>query len=93
MNSNACVKIDGKWKTFGKIRMNKWGNPQLSFKVTPELKDLMNKNEWLNFSLFEEKEKKELSSKTQSEADKFYENAEKEIRKTLTPADEQEIPF
>lgn len=58
MNYNATKKIDGKWKTFGRIRKNKWDNLQLSFKNTPEFKALVNSNEeWLNFSLFEEKDK------------------------------------
>lgn len=60
MNYSVCIKVDGKWKKLGKISINKWGKPQLSFKNSPELKEHLSQvGEWLNFSLFEDKPKQE----------------------------------
>ena len=57
MNYNVSVKIDGKWRTLGKVAINKFGHPALSFKNSQELKALVNSSaEWLNFSLFENKD-------------------------------------
>jgi hypothetical protein len=51
----------GKWWTYGSIKKNKFDNLQAGFKVTPELKALIDANEgkWINFSLFEESEKRD----------------------------------
>lgn len=58
MEFNVSAKVNGKWWTFGRIRNNKFGNLDLSFKNTPELKKFVNEGgEWLNFALFEPREK------------------------------------
>lgn len=60
MNYKVSAKRNGKWWTFGNIKINQYGNPQLSFKNTPELKELVNSDaQWLNFSMFEDKPKDE----------------------------------
>lgn len=48
------AKRNNKWWNYGKIYKNKFGNMELSIRVTPELKELVNSKEWLNFSLFED---------------------------------------
>jgi hypothetical protein len=49
---------EGKWKTFGSVKKNQFGNYSLGIKNTQEFKDLVGSSaEWLNFSLFVEKEK------------------------------------
>lgn len=51
-------KTDGKWWSWGSIKENQYGNLQLSFKNTPEFKQMINESgDWLNFSLFEDKPK------------------------------------
>lgn len=65
MKRNLSTKLHGKWHTFGSLDVNKWGNEQVSMRVSKELKNLINEKaegEWLNFSLFEAKPK-ETSAK------------------------------
>ena len=60
MNYNLSRKnAAGKSWCYGRITVNKWGNPQASFKVSA-LKDLIELaekegKEWVNLSLFENK--------------------------------------
>lgn len=64
MNYKMSNKINGKWRNFGSVRTNKYGNLQASFKVTPELLELFHGNEgnWVNFAMFEDKPKDESSA-------------------------------
>lgn len=57
MNFNVSAKnAAGKWWRWGKIEEGKYG-PRLSFKNTPEFKEwLAQQGDWINFSLYEEKE-------------------------------------
>jgi hypothetical protein len=64
-NHNLSTKVNGKWRTFGKIAKNKFDNYQASFKVTPELKELIANSEWVNFSLFPADEKREIPAEAQ----------------------------
>lgn len=63
MNYKVCKKnAQGKFWGYGSIKLNKWGNPALSFKVTPELKEIFNSTldgQWVNFSLFEDDKKEQ----------------------------------
>ena len=70
---NASAKVNGKWRNFGRIRKNQYGNYQLSFKNTDELKKFINEaGEWLNFSLFEEKDKEgKQTAKPQAQPTSF----------------------
>lgn len=55
-------KDNGKWWGYGRIRTNQYGNPQLSFKKTPELMQIFNDapdGGYINFALFEEKPKEQ----------------------------------
>lgn len=55
MNYKLSTKVNGKWWTFGNIKINQWGNLQASFKNTEQLKKLiLEGGEWINFSLFED---------------------------------------
>jgi hypothetical protein len=57
---NVSTKVNGKWWTFGRIKKNQYGNYQLSFKNTDALKKFVSEGgEWLNFSLFEPRDKEE----------------------------------
>lgn len=55
-DANVAKKIDGKWKTFGQIKKNNYGNYQLSFKVTDELLKEFQIGGWANFALFDKEE-------------------------------------
>lgn len=59
MEYNISKKVGDKWFTYGKIKMNKWNNPECSFKNTPEVRELFTQDgaEWVNFSLFVPKPK------------------------------------
>lgn len=57
MDFKLKMKINGEWKEFGRIKENKWGNNQASFKIQ-DLKDLIaiherDSKEWVNLSLYE----------------------------------------
>jgi len=60
-NYTLSAKNSGKWRRYGKLATNKYGNLQASFKVTPEFLSFVqeNANGWLNFSAFEDKPKEE----------------------------------
>jgi len=84
MNYKVSAKRNGKWWTFGSIKKNQFGNLQLSFKNTPELKEFVaNGGEWLNLSLFDTDEKKEIAPEAQQQLDKLKKSA----------LDSEEIPF
>lgn len=52
------AKIDGKWFTFGNVKVNQFGNLQASLKVTPELISFLNSGkQWVNFAMFERDDK------------------------------------
>ena len=51
---NVSKKRGEKWWSYGRIAINKFGNLQLSMKITPELQELVNGEGYLNFSLFED---------------------------------------
>jgi hypothetical protein len=56
MDKKVSKKIDGKWWTFGSIKVNKFNNLELGMKITPELLKLIadtGEGKWLNFSLFD----------------------------------------
>lgn len=57
MKYKLSQKRGEKWWTYGSFAPNKWGNLQASFKVTPELIELINANagKWINFAAFEDK--------------------------------------
>lgn len=61
MEGNYLLKIkqpDGKWKTFGNLKKGQYGNYRCGLRVTPELKQLIEGGqEWINFSVFEDKPK------------------------------------
>lgn len=76
----VSAKRNGKFWNYGKIAKNQWDNLQLSIKVTPELKELVNSSEWLNFSLFDDEEKPKEEAPKPSKASKVED-------------DEQLIPF
>lgn len=78
MECNASAKVNGKWWTFGRIKKNQYGNYQLSFKNTDVLKKFVNEGgEWLNFSLFEPRDKEEMpQQKPQSKPEKSYDSDE-----------------
>lgn len=81
-------KADGKWWTWGRIKTNQFGNLQLSFKVTDEFKALVNDgSEWLNFSLFDDDEKKVA---TQKDTDKALDDFRAKIKSEV---DQDEVPF
>lgn len=74
-NFKVSAKRNGKWWNFGSIKKNQYGNLQLSFKNTQELKEFVNKGgDWLNFSLFEDKPK-EVDSDTQERLNKMRQDA------------------
>jgi len=56
-NYKLSAKRNGKWWTFGSFGLNKFDKMQASFKVTPELMELMRENEgkWINLAAFEDK--------------------------------------
>jgi len=86
MDKNLSIKIGDKWQTFGKLAKNQWGNEQVSFKVTPELIQLMQSKQggWLNFSLFEAKPKSDKPSQhNKAKADGY----------APAPSLDDEIPF
>lgn len=63
---------EGKWHIYGNVKTNQWGNNQASFKVSAleeliELAKSENK-EWVNLSLFENKEKQEQEAPTEARA-------------------------
>lgn len=73
---NVSTKIDGKWRTLGRIKKNQYDNYQLSFKKTDEFMKFINgSGEWLNFSLFEPKEKDATKPVQKQEVDKAYDKA------------------
>ncbi len=60
MNHKVSKKIDGKWKSFGNVKENQYGNLSLGLRCTADFKKLvadMEEGKWLNFALFEEDEK------------------------------------
>lgn len=64
MKYKLSAKRNDKWWNYGSFATNKFDKLQASFKVTPELMELIKENEgkWINFAAFEDKpyEKKEL---------------------------------
>lgn len=69
MNKKLSRKnAQGKWWTYGNIKINQWGNEQASFKVSSlqELIQLAESEgkEWVNLSLFddEQKDKQQVGS-------------------------------
>lgn len=56
MNKKVSAKNkNGKFWNYGFIKVNPWGNLQLSLKNTEELKKLLAEGgEWINFSLFDD---------------------------------------
>lgn len=67
----------GKWWSYGSIKTNQYGRLQAGFKVTPELKALISANDgkWINFSLFEEEKKGEVTQEAQAGLDKLYDDS------------------
>ena len=57
MEYNVTVKVDGKWRTFGSIKKNQWGNLTLGMKKTDEIRKLFEGEGWVNFSLFKKDDK------------------------------------
>lgn len=78
MKYNVSKKIDGKWKNFGRIETNKFGNLSLSFRNTQEFKDFItSQGDWVNFALFPAEERIEGG-----------------LRKDAgPPKDDSEVPF
>lgn len=68
MKVSAKRKDTGKWWIFGNLKSRNYEGReqlQLSFKVTPELKEYMElalQDEWINFALFENESKRQESS-------------------------------
>jgi hypothetical protein len=55
-------KPDGKWWGWGSLKRNQYGNLQVSFKNTPEFREMIAQaGEWLNFSCFDANESKTTS--------------------------------
>lgn len=78
MNYNLSKKINEKWHNFGKIAENKFGKLQASFKITPELEQLIEDSKatgWLNLSCFEAKEEKAPQSEVKTEAKQEFEDS------------------
>lgn len=83
---------EGKWKTFGNVKKNQYGNYSLGLKNTPELKALVNSSaEWINFSLFIEKEKPEYAPAVNQQG-QTYEQAKSNGYQTQDEMND-EIPF
>lgn len=62
MNYKLSTKIGDKWKTFGSIKTNQYGKEQASFRLK-DLEELVSiakssGKEWVNLSMFENKEEK-----------------------------------
>jgi len=59
MNYKLSAKRNGKWWSYGSVKKNQYDNLQASFKVTPELLELLEekKGSWVNFAMFEDKPK------------------------------------
>lgn len=58
MDYNLSKKVGEKWVNFGSVKKNQYGNLQASFRNTPELRELiLQGGEWINFSMFEKKDK------------------------------------
>jgi len=59
MKYKLSAKRNGKWWNYGSFGLNKYDNYSASFKVTPELLELLKEKEgqWVNFSAFEDKPK------------------------------------
>ena len=76
---------NGKWWTYGKIRLNKFGKYDLGMRVTPELRTLLDATpdgSYLNFSLFpDDRDQKQPKRDEQQKpaADEFYEGKEGEV--------------
>ena len=85
---------EGKWWVFGSIEKNQWDNNQASFKVSAleELIELAKSEskEWVNLSLFENKEKPSQAQEahTQAKGNAYVEPLDDSI-----PDFSQEIPF
>lgn len=80
----VSLKVNGKWWTFGSLKTNQYGNLQLSFKNTPELKKLiLEGGEWINFSLFDDEGERKLKPETQAKLDDLK----------STAFNDEEIPF
>lgn len=75
----------GKFWSFGNLKYNdQYSNWRIGMKVTPELVALINANDgkWINFSLFEENEKREVPPE-----------AKQGIEKLQASVLDDEIPF
>ena len=60
MNFKVSKKINDKWVSVGNIKQNQYGNPALGLHCTPQLKQLIADTpdgKWINFALFENKDK------------------------------------
>ena len=66
----------GKSWIFGNLATNKWGNPNLSFKKTPELRALLEAGgEWLNFAIYEDEPKPEKQGQLHQERSGGFDGA------------------
>jgi hypothetical protein len=49
----SAKKADGKWWSFGNLKVNSYGNWQIGIKKTDELRELFKQSgEWINFSIY-----------------------------------------
>jgi hypothetical protein len=64
----SAKRSTGKWWTFGNLKKNQYGNWSIGIKVTDELKELVaaNDGKYLNFSLFEEQEKRDVPAEAKA---------------------------
>ncbi len=65
---------DGKWRQFGNVSKNKYGNFSLGMKVTPELRKLLadaKEGGWLNFALFEDAGERKPAARPEQDEIKF----------------------
>ncbi len=85
MNMDKAYKVsakrNGKFWTFGSLKKNQWGNWSIGLKVTPELKQYMADNDgrYINFSLFEQEEKREVPAEAQEEIKKLNATVEQDF--------------
>jgi thiamine monophosphate synthase len=84
-NKKVSIKVNGKWRTFGTIKLNKFGHLQLSIRNSQEFKELVAGGaDWLNFSLFDEDEKKERELRP---------DTQEKLNQLKAIARDAEIPF
>lgn len=75
-NYNVSKKLaNGKWWTFGKVRLNKFGKYDLGMRVTTELRELLKSTldgAYLNFSLFPDDRDDYRSEQQRPKSDSKY---------------------